>query len=157
MENKQPKRKRRTKAEIEADKLKDESQDINLENIEIEKETKGLGDTIANITNFLGIKQCEPCKKRQEKLNQAFPYTKTAKEISEDDIDFINSIGTKILNEDRTRFEQLYRDTFNRKFVRCNCPTKYKGALEQLKIQIGYQNKIQPQSEDEITYENNEE
>ena len=38
------------------------------------QESKGLGDTIANITKAVGIKPCNGCKKRQEKLNKMFPY-----------------------------------------------------------------------------------
>lgn len=36
----------------------------------------GLGDTIKQVTNALGIKQCGGCKRRQEKLNKLFPYKK---------------------------------------------------------------------------------
>jgi hypothetical protein len=36
--------------------------------------TKGLGDTIANVTNRLGIHQCGGCKKRQRWLNEKVPY-----------------------------------------------------------------------------------
>jgi hypothetical protein len=36
--------------------------------------SKGLGDTVKKVTNALGIKQCEPCKRRQQKLNRLFPY-----------------------------------------------------------------------------------
>jgi hypothetical protein len=38
------------------------------------EKSKGLGDTIKKATSALGIKQCEPCKKRQQKLNKMFPY-----------------------------------------------------------------------------------
>jgi hypothetical protein len=36
----------------------------------------GLGDTIANLTNAIGIKPCTGCKARQEALNKLFPYTR---------------------------------------------------------------------------------
>ena len=40
-----------------------------------EKEkSKGLGDTVKKITNAMGIKQCAPCKRRQQNLNRFFPY-----------------------------------------------------------------------------------
>jgi hypothetical protein len=55
------------------------------------EESKGLGDTIAKIThatgldivaekvaNALGKEDCG-CKRRQEKLNQLFPYNKDEK------------------------------------------------------------------------------
>ena len=42
------------------------------------KSKKGLGDTVAKITEVTGIKKlvgkCEGCKKRQAKLNKMFPY-----------------------------------------------------------------------------------
>lgn len=37
-------------------------------------ESKGLGDTVKRVTDFLGIEQCEPCKERQERWNEAVPY-----------------------------------------------------------------------------------
>jgi hypothetical protein len=36
------------------------------------KQPVGLGDAIARMTHALRIKQCEPCKRRQEWLNQRF-------------------------------------------------------------------------------------
>ena len=36
--------------------------------------SKGLGDTIKKLTDLAGMKQCGSCKKRQEKLNNIFPY-----------------------------------------------------------------------------------
>jgi len=36
--------------------------------------SEGLGDTVKKITNAMGIKQCAPCKRRQQKLNRLFPY-----------------------------------------------------------------------------------
>jgi len=32
----------------------------------------GLGDVIARMTHALGVRQCEPCKRRQEWLNRHF-------------------------------------------------------------------------------------
>lgn len=36
--------------------------------------SRGLGDTIAKVTNAIGVKPCAPCKKRQEYLNKIVPY-----------------------------------------------------------------------------------
>ena len=36
--------------------------------------SRGLGDTVAKITRKLGIEPCVKCKKRQQKLNEMFPY-----------------------------------------------------------------------------------
>ena len=42
--------------------------------------SKGLGDTVAKITNATGLNKLAPkdcgCKKRKEALNRAFPYKK---------------------------------------------------------------------------------
>lgn len=59
-------------------------------NIETEEtvESKGLGDTVAKVTNALGIDKLAEevaqamgksdcgCKKRQQRLNELFPYKK---------------------------------------------------------------------------------
>lgn len=37
-------------------------------------EPKGLGDTVKRVTEVIGIPQCEPCKERQERLNELIPY-----------------------------------------------------------------------------------
>ena len=36
--------------------------------------SRGLGDTVAKITQAVGVKPCGKCKKRQQKLNEMFPY-----------------------------------------------------------------------------------
>tara|TARA_R100000687_G_C6368979_1_gene127074 strand:- start:10 stop:159 length:150 start_codon:yes stop_codon:yes gene_type:complete len=38
------------------------------------KEDSGLGDTIARTTDYVGIKKCGACSKRQHKLNKYIPY-----------------------------------------------------------------------------------
>ena len=39
----------------------------------------GLGDTVAKITSFMGIKPCGGCKKRQEGLNKMIRYGRSKK------------------------------------------------------------------------------
>lgn len=36
---------------------------------------RGFGDTVAAITNAVGIKPCAGCKARQEALNRILPYS----------------------------------------------------------------------------------
>ena len=36
--------------------------------------SRGLGDTVAKVTKAFGVKPCGRCKKRQQKLNEMFPY-----------------------------------------------------------------------------------
>jgi len=35
---------------------------------------RGLGDVVAAATKAVGIKPCEPCRKRQEALNRLVPF-----------------------------------------------------------------------------------
>tara|TARA_R110001592_G_scaffold182683_5_gene426065 strand:- start:2593 stop:3105 length:513 start_codon:yes stop_codon:yes gene_type:complete len=42
------------------------------------KKSKGLGDTIAKVTSFFGIKQCDACKKRRKFLNKKVKYGKNS-------------------------------------------------------------------------------
>tara|TARA_Y100000034_G_C6734273_1_gene325488 strand:- start:363 stop:578 length:216 start_codon:yes stop_codon:yes gene_type:complete len=44
-----------------------------------DNKSKGLGDTVSKIIKniTLGkVEECEPCKKRKQKLNKMFPYGK---------------------------------------------------------------------------------
>ncbi len=64
-----------------------------MENFDPTKESEGLGDTIAKVTNFLGIdkvaeglaklagKEDCGCNRRRELLNELFPYTYTVREF----------------------------------------------------------------------------
>ena len=36
--------------------------------------SEGLGDTVAKLTTYLGVKPCEGCARRQALLNKIFPY-----------------------------------------------------------------------------------
>ena len=36
--------------------------------------SRGLGDTVAKVTKAIGVKPCGRCQKRQQKLNEMFPY-----------------------------------------------------------------------------------
>jgi len=60
---------------------------------------RGVGDTIAKMTNKVGIKPCGGCKKRQAMLNKAFPYKQkgetnadTSKPDATDDSSEANSV-----------------------------------------------------------------
>jgi|13_taG_2_1085334.scaffolds.fasta_scaffold00161_4 hypothetical protein len=52
---------------------------LELQKIQPDNKSKGLGDTVKKVTEKLGIKQCGGCKRRQEKLNRLFPYGKDGK------------------------------------------------------------------------------
>jgi hypothetical protein len=50
---------------------------------------QGIGDVVAKVTETLGIPKCEPCKKRQEKLNALFPFKQ---KLTEEDIAFLSDV-----------------------------------------------------------------
>lgn len=52
---------------------------LELQKLQPDNKSEGLGDTIKKVTDKLGIKQCGGCKRRQEKLNRLFPYKKDGK------------------------------------------------------------------------------
>lgn len=36
--------------------------------------SRGLGDTIAKVTKFFGVRPCRGCEKRRRRLNELWPY-----------------------------------------------------------------------------------
>jgi len=46
-----------------------------------EPHSKGVGDVVAKSLRKLGFKSCGGCKKRQDKLNRLFPFSKKKREI----------------------------------------------------------------------------
>lgn len=64
-----------------------------MENFDPNQKSQGLGDTIAKVTNFLGVdkvaeglaklagKEDCGCNRRRELLNELFPYTQTVREF----------------------------------------------------------------------------
>lgn len=81
-----------------------------------EHKSRGLGDSIKKITEFLGIPQCEDCKKRQEFLNELVPYstkTQLAPEVKAHIEELLRSqskSSCKILNELRREIDGVYID-----------------------------------------------
>ena len=52
----------------------------------------GLGDTIAKITTFVGIKPCGRCQKRRRLLNKIVPYRIKRSDLS----DKVRSLPTNL-------------------------------------------------------------
>lgn len=62
---------------------------------------RGLGDVIAAATKAVGIKPCEPCRKRQQALNRLVPFGDgNEKPPSADQLPAVADGGEK--SEDRT-------------------------------------------------------
>lgn len=66
------------------------------------KKNTGLGDVVKQITDAVGIEQCNECKERQFKLNRLFPFKKVKSEMTDDDkavfSDFLNAKGQRVLD-----------------------------------------------------------
>lgn len=138
MSNK-PKRTRRTKAQIEADKLKEAKQ----------KQPKGLGDKVEAITKATGIKAfveflnggepCSGCEKRKAALNK-LRFRKQPKPLTEKEITFAERIEgrTQLSASEVLELFQTHARIFNYKYqVPGNCAscvkTKYNDLQQLLK------------------------
>lgn len=99
--------------------------------------SKGLGDVIANITDSLGIKKCKGCERRQNALNNLFPF-KSHYELTQDDKEFIAEFlqwykGLPIPIErvkDIQKAEQIWLRIFKVKTGACkSCGVQYQNAF----------------------------
>ena len=114
---------------------------IDIINVEPKQEVNGVGDIIKKVADTLSIPTCSDCEQRRLKLNKMFPFTKAAKRLMNDEeIEFINSIGTKITAEDRIKLGNISEEVLGGKVRHCQCPSMYKQLIDRLKIQIEYQN-----------------
>ena len=76
----------------------------------------GLGDSIKQFTNWLGITQCEKCKERQQILNKWFPYKNNYIVMTEEQIEIIEhyiddeptKITCKVLNDIRKSIDGVW-------------------------------------------------
>ena len=114
---------------------------MNLDDTGTETKVNGLGDVVKAVTNAIGIETCDDCEQRRLKLNKMFPFTKKAKrELNDTEITFIESIGTKLNQEDRFMLGSLYEALYGGKVRHCtSCPGVYKSMISKLKMQIEYQ------------------
>lgn len=94
---------------------------------------QGLGDAIKEVTDALGIEQCDKCKERQSKLNRLFPFKK-AQHPTAEDMEFLNDVfswykGLPIpqgKGEDIAKCEQIWLRLFNVKTDSCkSCGASY--------------------------------
>lgn len=87
------------------------------------KKITGLGDVVKKVTEVLGIESCDACEERRKKLNEIFPFTKKAGELTENDIAFIKRIRflNTIGSEDVRYIFELNNKIFNTKLKPCQC------------------------------------
>ena len=76
----------------------------------------GLGDTIKQITTWLGITQCQKCKERQVILNRLFPYKNKIITMNSEQIEIIehyiqeapSKLGCQVLNNLRRDIDGVW-------------------------------------------------
>lgn len=108
--------------------------------VEVDKPVEGLGDVIKAVTEAVGIKPCEKCEERRKKLNKMFSFLKSVKrDITSEEIEFLNGIGRTVTGEDRMELGRIYTEVFGVKVNHCNCPALYKSILDKLRTQVEYQ------------------
>lgn len=98
----------------------------------------GLGDVVSTVTKFLGVRECEDCKKRRETLNSIFPFTKTKsiREITEDEIHYIKNI--KEGQSSKPLFD-LYNSLFYTNLEVCACTGLQRVMLDRINLAIDIQ------------------
>lgn len=83
----------------------------------------GLGDLIEKATSALGIEKCESCEQRRINLNRMFPWLKSNRDFTKEEVAFVKRIQSNpvIQSEDLDRLFALYNDVFNSKLEKCVC------------------------------------
>jgi len=124
--------------ELKSGKMKDKQyyESLDKRSKEYKKYKKGLGDKVKDVTQSLGIKQCEGCKKRQESLNllghslEYFFKKHKPNEFNEKDqklwSDFINTDNSESISaEEQKLITRLLKDVLNMSVKPCsNCNSK---------------------------------
>jgi hypothetical protein len=111
-----------------------------LEN-EVTLPAAGLGDTVAKITEFLGIPKCEPCEERRKKWNKDFPWLlpQDLDKMETEDAELLKRVKatpSAVKNEDVIALFALYNKIFSpkRPVKRCQCPGLLRTIVERLSV-----------------------
>jgi hypothetical protein len=111
----------------------------------MKKESKGLGDTIAKITEATGIDKIVKfiagedcgCEERKEKLNKLFPYAKplclTEEEFNTLDTYFKQNTET-LTGEEQTAFIKINNRVLNQKLIFTTCASCLRDLVNKLRI-----------------------
>jgi len=129
-----PKRKRRTKAEL---------QKANAEKVYTTTPSEGLGDTIEKITEATGIKKLVKwmvgedcgCDERKQKLNELFPYKKVNCMLEEEYLFFkewYDRNTDRIKPSEAMVFLKMYNRIFNRKEEPTTCASCWREFMQKL-------------------------
>lgn len=104
-------------------------------------QSKGLGDTIAKITEATGLDKIVSddcgCEERKQKLNKLFAYNlKVVNCPIQEDIDWFNNLKKELNDNDRKRLCKFYSFVFNLPYFEpcINCsPAPYINMFNSLK------------------------
>jgi hypothetical protein len=127
-----PKRKRRTKAELEKANAK-----------KVYTTSEGLGDTIEKITEATGIKKLVKwmvgedcgCDERKQKLNELFPYKKVNCMLESEYLFFkewYDCNTDRIKPSEAIVFLKMYNRIFNRKEESTTCASCWREFIQRL-------------------------
>lgn len=109
--------------------------------------SKGLGDTVENITKATGIKSAVDwfskqtgldcgCDKRKEKLNEIFPYKPkgSIKCLNKDDYEFLTTVKGKstLRNHEARRLNEIHARVFDQRLKYTSCTSCIATQLKQL-------------------------
>ena len=111
------------------------------------KKSKGLGDTIENITKATGIKAVVEavseatgidcgCEGRKELLNKLFPYKKPEclNDIDKEYlINFFSTSNNQLTPKQQTRIIEIYKNVFNQNISPSNCGSCWRDRINELK------------------------
>ena len=118
------------------------------------KKSKGLGDTIENITKATGIKKVVDaiseatgidcgCGERKELLNKIFPYKQTE---CINDVDnewltnFFSTTNNQLTPKQQNRVTEIYKNVFNENIQPSNCGSCWRDKINELKQVYDTQN-----------------
>ena len=118
------------------------------------KKSKGLGDTIENITKATGIKKVVDaiseatgidcgCGERKELLNKIFPYKQTE---CINDVDnewltnFFSTTNNQLTPKQQNRITEIYKNVFNENIQPSNCGSCWRDKINELKQVYDTQN-----------------
>ena len=111
------------------------------------KKSKGLGDTIENITKATGIKAVVEavseatgidcgCEGRKELLNKLFPYKKPEclNDIDKEYLtNFFSTTNNQLTPKQQTRIIEIYKNVFNQNISPSNCGSCWRDRINELK------------------------
>ena len=119
------------------------------------KKSKGLGDTIEQITKATGIKAVVEavseatgidcgCGERKDLLNKLFPY-KQAECLTDEDNEwlkvFFETNNNQLTPKQQTKVIEIYKNVFNQVIQPSNCGSCWRDRINELRKVYDTQNK----------------